>query len=152
MIADRPIGSAANDGDDVAGLHVTVEHADFVARRQDVGQHEQLLVGRHPRARIRRRVCERHSHVFGLGAVDHVSEDPSAAAEALSVPALSAEPARAARGDARHEDAIADPDGLDGRADRLDRADCFMSEDSAVGDCREIAFEDVEIGTANGGG
>ena len=58
------------------------------------------LVGRH--------VGERHADVFGLGAVDEVAEDPAATAEALAVATLAAEAARPARGDARHEDAVAD--------------------------------------------
>ena len=40
--ADR---AGADDGDDVAGLDVAVEHADLVAGRQDVGEHQHLLVG-----------------------------------------------------------------------------------------------------------
>ena len=36
--ADR---AGADDGDDVAGLDVAVEHADLVAGGQDVGEHQQ---------------------------------------------------------------------------------------------------------------
>ena len=69
-MADRPIGSGADDGDDVAGLDHAVEHADLVAGRQDVGEHQNVLVGDAGGHRVRRRVGERDPHVLGLGAVD----------------------------------------------------------------------------------
>ena len=103
--ADR---AGADDGDDVAGLDRAVEHADLVAGGQDVGEHQQLLVGDAGGRRVGRGVGERHPDVLGLGAVDLVAEDPAAAAEALAVAALAAEAARAARGDARHEHPVAD--------------------------------------------
>ena len=45
--ADR---AGADDGDDVAGLDLPVEHADLVAGGQDVGEHQQLLVAARRRA------------------------------------------------------------------------------------------------------
>ena len=59
--------------------------------------------------RVGRGVGERDPDVLGLGAVDQVAEDPAAAAEALAVAALAAEPARAAGGDARDEHPVARP-------------------------------------------
>ena len=66
-----------------------------------------VLVGDPGRGRVGRGVGERDADVLGLGAVDLVAEDPAAAAEALAVAALAAEPARAARGDARDEHPVA---------------------------------------------
>ena len=44
----QPDRAGADDGDDVARAHLAVEHADLVAGRQDVGQHQHCLVGRRP--------------------------------------------------------------------------------------------------------
>ena len=93
----EPDRAGADDGDDIAGLHLAVEDADLVAGGQDVGQHQDLLVGHAGGHRVGRRVGERDAHVLGLRAVDLVAEDPAAATEALAVAALPAEAARAAR-------------------------------------------------------
>ena len=71
-----------------------VEHAHLVGGREDVGQHEDLLVAGTLGHRVGGGVGEGHPDVFGLGAVDEVAEDPTSAAEALSVTALAAVAAR----------------------------------------------------------
>ena len=43
-------GTRPDDCDHVPGPHLAVEHADLIAGRQDVGQHEDVLVGRSRRA------------------------------------------------------------------------------------------------------
>ena len=78
-----------------------------------------------------------------------VAEDPAAAAEALAVAALAAEAARAARGDARHEHAVAGLTCLHARADRLDGADRLVAEDAPVGDLGDVALQDVQVGAAD---
>src|SRR5206468_7557242 len=77
--------------------------------------------------------------------VDLVAEDPSAAAEALAVMALTAVAAGAARGDARDENFVAGLAVLHRGADALDRSNGFMAEDPAVGDRRDVALEYVQI-------
>ena len=79
-----------------------------------------------------------------------MAEDPAAAAQALAVAAFPAEPARAAGGDARDEHPIAGLDVLHAGADGLDRADRFVAQNAAVGDGRDVALEDVQIGAADG--
>ena len=142
-------GAGADDRDHVTRLHLAVEDADLVAGRQDVGQHQDVLVGGAVRHRVGGGVGERHPDVLGLGAVDLVAEDPAAAAEALPVAALAAEPARAARGDAGDEHAVADLDRLHAGADRLDGPDRFVAEDPPVGHGRNVALEDVQIRAAD---
>ena len=93
MIAASPIGPAPTTATTSPGPTRAVEHTDLVAGRQDVGQHQQLLVGDAGGSGIGRRVGERHAHVLGLRAVDLVAEDPPAAAEALPVLRLAAVPA-----------------------------------------------------------
>ena len=127
---DRP---GAHDRDDVARAHVPVEDADLVAGGQDVGEHQQLLVGHAVGSEVGGGVGERHPDLLGLRAVDQVAEDPAAAAEALAVAALPAEAAGAAGGDAGHEHAVADLAVLHAGADRLDGADRLVAEDAAVG-------------------
>ena len=145
------MGPAPDHGDDVARLHLAVAHADLVAGREDVGQHQDLLVAHPDGARVGGRVGEGNADQLGLGAVDRVPEDPAAAAEALPVGALAAVPAAAAGGDAGHEDAVADPHALHAGPDGLDGADGFMAEDPAVDDGGYVALEDVEVGAADGG-
>ena len=77
-------------------------------------------------------------------------EDPAAAAEALAVAAFAAEPAGAARGDARDQHPVAGLDVLHARADLDDRADRFVAEDPTVGHGRDVALEDVQVGAADG--
>ncbi len=103
--ADR---AGTDHGDDVAGLHVAVEDADFVAGGKDVGEHQDLLVVDAVGDRIRGGVGEGDTDVLGLGAVDLVTEDPTATAEALAVTSVPAVAAGATRGDARNEHPITD--------------------------------------------
>jgi hypothetical protein len=94
-------GARADDGDGVARLHPAVEHADLVARGQDVGEEEHLLVRDALGQLVHRGLGERHPRVLGLHAVDEVAEDPADAARGLAVgrdPAL-AVGAAPARGD-----------------------------------------------------
>ena len=107
----QPDRAGTDDGDHVAGLDLTVEHADLVAGGQDVGEHQQLFVGDAVGSEVGGGVGERHAYVLGLGAVDLVAEDPAAAAEALPVHAFAAVAARPAGRDARHQHPVADLDG-----------------------------------------
>ena len=81
--ADR---ARADDGDEITRADVAVQHADLVAGRQDVGQHEDLLVADAGRNPVGGGVGERHADIFGLGAVDLVAENPAAGAQALAGP------------------------------------------------------------------
>src|SRR5262249_59444402 len=98
--ADRP---GPYDGDDIARAHAAGQHADLVAGRQDVGQHEGFGVA-HAVGNVEHGfVRVQHADELGLGAVDLVAEDPAAALQALPVPSVTAELARSARADARDE-------------------------------------------------
>ena len=141
--------AGTDDGDDVAGPDLTVEHAHLVARREDVGEHQQLLVAHTVRSEVGRRVGERNADVLGLRAVDLVTEDPASATEALPVHAFAAVAAGAAGGDARHQHAIAGLAGLDARPDRLDRADRLVAEDPPGRDRWDITLENVQVGAAD---
>jgi hypothetical protein len=101
---------------------------------------------------VRRRVGERDPHVLRLGAVDLVAEDPSSATEALSVAALPAEAARAARRDARYEHPVTGLPILDPAPHRLDRADGFVTENAARRHRRDVTLQDVQIRPADGHG
>ena len=93
----------------------------------------------------------RDADVFGLAAVDGVAEDP-ASVPAMGVHPLLAEVALAAGGDARDQDLVALADVGDGAAHLVDDADPFVSEDPARGHRRDVAFEDVQVRPADGGG
>src|SRR3984957_6279195 len=112
--ADR---TRSDDCDHVPRPYLAVEDAYLITGRQDVGQHEDVLVGRSLWYWVGRGVGERHPDVLGLGAVDHVTEDPAPPAGHLPRTALAAEPDTPADRHARYENAIADLDGLHAAAD-----------------------------------
>jgi hypothetical protein len=145
----QPDRAGPDYGHDIAGLDTAVEDADLVAGGQDVGHHQELLVGHAVGHGVGRQVGERHADVLGLGSVDLVAEDPAAAAQALPVPALAAEPACPARGDAGDEHPVAGPDPLHAAADRLDRPDGLVTQDASVGDGGHVSLENVQIGPAD---
>jgi hypothetical protein len=95
----------------------------------------------------------RNEDVFGLAAVDGVAETPAAhrLAAALGLEAIKAGMALAAGGDRAGDDALADFISGHRGAEFFDDADGLMSDDASFGD-GVLAFEDVDIGAADGGG
>jgi hypothetical protein len=130
-------------------LDPSVQHPDLVTRRTDVGEHQDRVVGDLVGLAVRRGLGERHAHELGLRSVDEVPEDPATSAGAQAVSALAAEPAPAARRDARDEDSIAGADRRDARPDLLDRADGFVTQDPTFAHVGYVPLEDVEIGSAD---
>ena len=96
----QPDGAGSDHDDRVAWLDVSVEDAHLVGGREDVGQHEDLLVARTLGHCVGGSVGEGDPDELGLGAVDEVAEDPTSASEALPVAALAAEAASSAGTDA----------------------------------------------------
>ena len=94
-------------------------------------------------------VGERHPRVLGLESVDHVPEDPAAAAQALAVAGLLAEAAAPAGADARHQHAVADSDARHAGADLLDGADRLVAEHASRAALGHVALEDVQVGPAD---
>jgi len=101
--SDRP---GTDHGDDITRTHAAVQDTDLIAGRQDVRQHQDVLISSAVRHRVGRVVGERHPDILGLGAVDLVAQDPAAAAQALPAAALPAEPAGAAYRHARDQNAV----------------------------------------------
>ena len=146
-------GPGADDGDDVAGVHLAVAHADLVAGREDVGEHQELLVGsrrrgrggwrcrRRARGRTRpgcRRSCGRGSSRPRRGtARSGPSRQKRQVPHAVMQDTTTRSPRRTVFTPV--------PDGFDG-------ADGFVAEDAAVDDRGDVALEDVEVGAADGGG
>ena len=142
--------SGADDGHGGAGLDLAVEHAAFEAGRQDVAEHHQrLFVGAFGDG-IEAGVGVRGADELGLGAVDGVAEDP-AAGRAMGEHALAAVLAFAAGADAGDQHPVAGLEGGDGRPDAVDDADALVAEDAAGRAARQVAFEDVQVGAADGG-
>ena len=148
MIAESPIGPVPT-GYGVAGLNVPVQHADLVAGRQDVGEHQDLLVVRARRKPVGGGVGEGHPHVLGLRAVDQVTEDPATPAGALAVAALATEATCPTGRDARHEHPVATRERLHPGTDRLNRADRLVAEDPTGGDLGGVALQDVQVRPAD---
>src|SRR5580693_3936929 len=145
--ADR---AGADDGDNIARAHAAGQDADLVASRQDISQHEDFLVGRAVGNPERGRIGERDADVLGLGAITRVAEDP-AAGQALPVAGLTAEPACPARADAGDQYTVAGRERTDAVADLVDGPDRLVAQDPAAAHLRQVALENVQVGTADRG-
>ena len=124
------------------------------ARRRDVGEKDDLLVGDVVRDLRQVGLRRRDEQVLGLRAVDRVAEAPAAdGLVAGPVAALREVPgeagvALAARGDRADEHALADLVAGDPGAELLDHADRLMAEDQARTD-RVLALDDVDVRAAD---
>ena len=151
IIAASPTGPAPTTAIVSPGRDAAVLDADLVARREDVGEEEDLLVADALGHEVHRRLGERDARVLGLHAVDQVAEDPADPADGLAVgghPGL-ARPAAPARGDRGHEHPVALLQRRDRGAGLDHRADRFMAEDAALGHRGHVALEDVQVGAAD---
>src|SRR5271170_3585038 len=146
--ANRP---GPDDGDEIARAHAAGQDADLVASWQNVGQHEDFLVGRAVGNPERGCVGERHANILGLGAVNRVAEDPAAAGQALPVAGLTAVLACPARADAGDQYTVAGRERTDAIADLVDGPDRLVAQDPAVAHLRQVALENVQVGTADRG-
>ena len=90
-----------------------------------------------------------NAHEFRLCAVDGVAQNP-AAGGAMRKHALAAKFALSAGADARDQDPVAGLEGSHRRANAVNHADAFMAENAPRRATRQIAFEDVQVGAANG--
>jgi hypothetical protein len=88
-------------------------------------------------------IGKRHARVLGLQPVDRVAEDPTAAAEALSVARLLAVAAAPAGADAREEHAVSYRHRAHAGAYLLHGADGLMTEHRAGGRLGYVSLEDV---------
>jgi hypothetical protein len=86
---------------------------------------------------------------LGLEAVDQMAEDPAATTGAEAVARLLAEPAAPARRDAGDQHAVAGKERRNGVADLDHGSDGFVAEDPARLDLRNVALEDVQVGSAD---
>jgi hypothetical protein len=133
----------------VAGPHASRQHADLVAGRKDVGQHEDLLVGHAFGDPVGRGAGVRDADVAGLGAVEPAAEDPAASSRALPVAALAAELAGSAAADAGDEYPVARREPVHAVADLLDGSHGLVAENPPRTYLRYIAGQDVQVGAAD---
>ena len=92
----------------------------------------------------------RNAHVLSLSSVYGVSQNP-AALPAMRIHLLPTEVALEASSNAGDDDPVSDVKLRDGGSHLLDETNSFVSENTAVGDGREISFQNVKIGSANSG-
>ena len=64
----------------IARFHITILHADFMGGRQGVAQQQGNFFVDVVRQRNQAVVCIRRTDVFGLRAVNHIAQDPTAVA------------------------------------------------------------------------
>jgi hypothetical protein len=144
--ADWP---GADDGNAAAGLHLAVEDTTFETCRQDVAEHRQRFLIGAVRYVVQAEIRMWNTHILRLGAVDPVAEDP-AAVEAVRIHPLAAVLAAAAGGDTGDQHAVAGPEAADCRADGLHHADALMPEDRTRPAGRDVAFQNMQVGAADG--
>src|SRR5690606_23900139 len=143
-------GAGPNDRHGITGLDGAIQDADFVAGGQNVAEHDQrFFIGTFGH-RVQAVVGMGNAHVFGLGAVDQVAEDP-AAVFAVRVHLLLAVFALAAGRDARDQHPVALLEVADAFAHFLDDADAFMAQNAPGLHRGYVALEDVQVGAADGG-
>jgi|GEM_PF-3711320 len=92
----------------------------------------------------------RNAHVFGLGAVDQVAEDPAAVA-AVGIDAALTVVAATARSNAGNQHLVADLDIAHAIADFLNHPHAFVSQNTTIHHSGYVALEDMQIGTADSG-
>lgn len=143
-------GARADNSHRIARLDIPILDADFVAGGQDVAQQDGDFVVNCLGDLVEAVVGMRDADVFGLHAIDHVTQDPPAVA-AMGVKLLLAVVARAARSDAGNQDLVAFLELRDTLAHFLDDAYPFMAQDAPVGDLWILAFVDAEIRAADRG-
>ena len=73
-------GPRAGDKHGVARFHIAVLHADFVAGGQHIAQKQGDFIVYIFRQRNQAVVCKRRAYIFGLCAVDHITQNPAAVA------------------------------------------------------------------------
>ena len=128
----QPDRAVADHGDSPAGTDMcgkggVMTGTHHVAEREQ-RRHERIV---HPdREHDQRAVCLRDTHRFALGAVD-VAPTVPAAMQTLSLQTLPAEDTRSVRPEKRRDHLIADLDGFDVGADRLDDPDELVAHSPA---------------------
>ena len=126
------------------------------ARRRDIGQEDDLLVGQVLGDLREVRLGVRHDEELGLRAVDRVPEAPAAerlepgAMAALRQPARQAGVALAARRDRADQNTLADLVADEARPELFDHPDGLVTQDEARPN-RVFAFDDVDVRPADRG-
>ena len=131
---------------------MSVQHAHFIARGQNVGEHQQFLITDTFWSKVGGVVGKGHAHKLSLRSINGVAEDPATASRALATAILSAVPAGATDRHAGNQDSVADRKNPYRRANFNDRADGFMPDDSSDGHRRDVALEDMQISSTDSGG
>jgi hypothetical protein len=147
----EPDRALCEDRNGITQLHVAAFGAGN-SRRRDIGHHQHLFVAelvRNP-GEVGARV--RHQQVLGPGAVDGVAKPPSAERAATlrariveTIKTLAAWRNRTNDDPLAHLILVIKP-----FAERIDDADWFVAKDQTRPD-RVLAFDDVDVGAADGG-
>jgi len=142
-------GPGSDDGHRVTGFDAAIEHAAFVAGRQNVAQHHHRVLVRIFGNKIKACVGKGNADELRLRAVNRVAQNPAAllAMRRHPAPAILALPARR---DARNQNAVALVKTADAGSGFINHSDSFMAENPASRDCRQIAFENMQVGAADG--
>src|SRR5680860_739325 len=92
----------------------------------------------------------RDAHILGLGPVYQMTEDPASVA-AMGIDAAFAVVAATAGSDAGYQHLVANLDVAHAVTDFFHHPQAFVAQDAARLYGGHIAFQDVQVGAANGG-
>src|SRR6185437_10518313 len=143
-------GARTDYSDGIPGFYLAVEHADLIGRGQDIAQHHERFLVDTRRDRVKTVVGMGDAHVFGLGAVDQMSEYPPAIF-AMGIDTFLAVLAGAVGGDAGDEHMIAFFEISHRRAHFLHYTHAFVPEGRARFYIGYFSLEDAQVGTADSG-
>ena len=134
----------------VAWTDIAILHANFVCGRQRVRQQQRHFFVYAIRKQNQAVVRIRRAHKFGLCAVNHIAQNPTAVA-AVGIELLFAVVASAAFRYAGNDDFVAFFDVFHGRTDFFHNADTFVPQNPTGGNFGIFALPNAQIRAANGG-
>src|SRR5690554_1635931 len=143
-------GAGADDGDCVPQFDFAVESANLVSCGQDVAEHHRSSRVHACSQGIQAVVGMGDAYILGLGAIDQMPQNP-AAIPAMGIDAALTVVATPAGGDAGNQHLVANLDVTYAVTHFFDHSDAFVAESATFRDRWHIAFQNVQVGAANGG-
>ena len=135
---------------DDPGGNLAIKNAAVKSCRQNITEHDKRFFVSTGWNMIQACIGMRGTHEFSLCAVNLTTKTP-AASRAMGEHSAPAVIALAAGRHAGDQDAVADLEGRHASPDRVDDAGALMSEDASRLARRNVALENVQVSTADGG-
>ena len=144
-------GASADNGDADSGvLHLAVEDTAFKPGRQDVAQQHQRFLVYTLRQEMQAGVGMGNADILGLGPVNGIAQNPTAAG-AMRIHAATTIVAFSAGRNAGNQHMIARLEARAGGAGAVDNADAFMAQNPPRCTAGNVALQNMKIGAADCG-